>query len=557
MPINFPSSFPFKLPPILRLTVRSGAIGGLGLAGAIWILDGVTDALGDWIPAIVVGSGLAWGYLKLQAQAGSVAPLSHRPITVDTVKTAVADAAGMVNQLAQEVADQTIAGATNPATGQQLAKLRLQIHELLSGLDRQEIRFAVMGGQAVGKTCLKDLLEADWLGVLAAPGQSHQLLIEDTPALFRALPDGMAAEQQAWQLAKTADVVLFVTDGDLTQTQLQVIQRLTAAHRRTLVVFNKQDQYLPKEQVDVLAKIRDRLTGLIPAVDVIAVSTQPRPLKVRQLQADGSAQEWLEEPTRQITPLLDRLNHILLQEGQKLIWASSLGNAEALKAEAKVKLNSLRRERALPLIDRAQWLVAGTAFANPFPALDMLATAAINAQLVIDLGKLYQQEITIAQAKVIATTLAGLMLKLGVVEVATQAIGGILKTNAITYAAGGLAQGVSGAYLTRLAGFTLAEYFEAEPQSSRFKPDKLQQILASVFERNQRGQFLTMFVKQMVDRLIAEIPSLSTTTPVEPEATIADLPIAQAEPWHVSADLKAIRVESQPSEVMAEEMMSR
>jgi uncharacterized protein len=550
MPIDFQLPVNLKWP----MSLRSTAIAGLGLASSVWILDGVTEALGDWMPALVIGSGLTWGFLKIQGARSGNLDILPKSLTVDTVKTAVAEAEGIVNQLAQEVED--FAQDENPATGQQLAKLRLQIHELLTGLDRREIHFAIMGGQSVGKTSLKGLLDCDWLGGLAHPEQSHQIQVEDTPALFSAALDGMAAEQQAWQLAKTADVVMFVTDGDLTETQMQVLQRLRSAHRRTVVVFNKQDQYLPKEQLMILAKIRERVAGVIQPEDVIAIATQPRPIKVRQLQEDGSVNEWLEEPETQIKTLIDRLNNILLQEGQKLIWASSLGNAEALKSEAQVKLNSLRRERALPFIDRAQWLVAGAAFANPFPALDLLATAAINAQLVMELSKLYQRELTIEQAKFIATTLAGLMLKMGVVEVSTQAVSGVLKTNAVTYAAGGLVQGVSAAYLTRVAGITLAEYFEAESNLQRLKKDKLQQILASVFERNQRTAFLQMFVKQMLDRLLAEIPSLKSTvtTAVELEPAVVNLPSSQADPWHLSADLQAIRLEVEQE---AEELISR
>jgi hypothetical protein len=485
---------------MLKSLPRPWIIGGLGLVGSIWMLDQLTHILSDWLPALVIGSGLTWGYLKFNRLTTPLQPLSTRFITIDTVKGAVAEVEGMVNQLATEAADQT----------PDLAKLRLQIHEILNGLDRAEIRVAILGGQGVGKTTLSTLLAADWSADIA-PQQLHW---KDTPALFMA---GHSAEGQldrAWQLGKTADLVLFLTDGDLTDSQLQVLQQLQTLHRRMVLLFNKQDQYLPKEQTLILDQLRDRVSALIRPEDVVAIATQPRPIKVRQHQDDGTVKEWLEEPPPQIQPLTDRLTQILLQEGQKLVLASSLGYAQALKTEARSQLNAARRDRALPLIERTQWLVAGTAFATPFPAVDLLAAAAINGQMIVELGKLYQKPLAIDQAQTIAKALAGLMLKLGVVEAATQAIAALLKTNAITYAAGGLAQGVSGAYFTRLAGLTLIEYFETEAQPQRLQSDKLQTILQTVFQQNQRTAVLQLFVRQVVDKLIADTPSLPARQPL-------------------------------------------
>ncbi len=525
----------------MSIDLRPWIIGGLGLAGSIWLLDGITDFLGDWIPAIVIGSGLTWGYLKLKPLNPVVAPLSQRPITRDRVEVAVAAAAGIVNQLATAVTD---AGGN----AQDLSRLRLQIQDLLDGLDRDELRLAIMGGQGVGKTSLTGLLQPDWIAQIAQP---QQLQIKDTPALFSA--NGAVLDDRAWQLGRTADLVMFVTDGDLTESQMQVLQQLTALHKRTVLVFNKQDQYLPKEQTEILAKLRDRTQAIIRPEDVIAIATQPRPIKVRQHQADGSVKEWLEEPLTEIAPLTDRLTEILLKEGQKLVLASSLGNAEALKTEAQNQLNRMRRDRAMPLIERTQWLVAGTAFANPFPALDLLATAAINAQLVLDLSQLYQKKLTLEQAQVIAKALAALMLKLGVVEASTQAIGTLLKTNAITYAAGGLAQGVSGAYFSRLAGLTLIEYFETADQPQRATSNQLQGILQSVFQQNQRSTVLQQFVKQAVDRLIAEAPNLigrKVATPDAPAvadrrpATIQTIDLPPPEPLQAAAKRQPLRLDT-------------
>jgi hypothetical protein len=505
----------------MSINLRPWIIGGLGLAGSIWLLDGITDFLGDWLPAIVIGSGLTWAYVKFQGMPKVVQPMSTRPLTVETVKVAVAQATDIVNQLATEVEDLSIDGSA-----QNLAKLRLQIHSLLNGLDRDEICLAVMGGKGVGKSSLTQLLQRDWIAEV-----SQQLQIEDTPALFCAIGPEQKLEEHAWQRGKAADLVMFLTDGDLTDSQMQVLQRLTAAHRRTLLIFNKQDQYLPKEQATIIQQLRQRVADIIRPEDVIAIATQPRPIKVRQHQEDGSVKEWLEEPSTQITELTRRLTEILLKEGQKLILASSLGNAEALKTEARGQLNIIRRTRAMPLIERTQWLVAGTAFANPFPALDLLAAAAINGQLVLDLSQLYQKSLSVEQAQVIAKSLAGLMLKLGVVEASTQAIAAVLKTNAMTYAAGGFVQGVSGAYFSRLAGLTLIEYFESEGQPQRVPSDKLQSILQSVFQRNQRTTVMQLFVRQVIDRLTAETPTIAThTTASEKPSTTAATDTTPAPP---------------------------
>jgi hypothetical protein len=129
--------------------------------------------------------------------------------------------------------------------------------------------------------------------------------------------------------------------------------------------------------------------------------------------------------------------------------------------------------------------------------------------MVIDLGAMYQQKFSLQQAQTVAGTMGSLMLKLGLVELSTQTIGGILKGNAITFVAGGAVQGVSAAYLTRLAGMCLIEYFQAQEASITaeghpFNIDQLKETLQRVFQQNQRTVFLQSFVKQAVGRILPE-----------------------------------------------------
>jgi uncharacterized protein (DUF697 family) len=236
-------------------------------------------------------------------------------------------------------------------------------------------------------------------------------------------------------------------------------------------------------------------------------------VKVRQHQADASVQEWLEPQKPDLTALSDRLTQILAQEAQQLVWATTIRAAMILKAEVKSQLNKVRRDRALPIIEQYQWISAAAAFANPVPVLDLLATAAISSQLVIELGEIYQQKFSLQQAQTAAKTLGSLMLKLGLVELSTQTIGGILKSNAFTYVAGGAVQGVSAAYLTRLAGLSLIEYFQEQEQSETtatgqpFNFERIGQKLQKVFQQNQRTTFLQGFVKAVVARILPQSQS--------------------------------------------------
>lgn len=509
---------------VLRMSIswqRSLIFGGIGATLSLWILENLTHTLGDWLPAIVIGSGVAWVALKFQKD--DAPKIRVEPVSLNRVQNELAQAKGLLDLLSIETQDLTIDGSA-----QQLSDLRLQIYQITSDLNREEIRFAVMGGKAVGKTMLVNLLEYRW-----AKEVSQKLVVQDTPELFAATDSGIIAERDAWKLARSADVVLFVTNSDLTSTEFQAIQQITAVGKRLILIFNKQDQYLPETQQVILNHLRDRMSGILAPQDVIAIATNPKSLKIRQHQSDGTFKEWLEKPEPQILPLLERLNQILLQEGQQLVLTSSLSNVTAVQAEAKSALNRARRDRAMPRLDQAQWVVAGTTFANPFPALDLLATAAINGQMVMDLSNLYQRKFTLEQAKTVATTMASVMVKLGLVEVSTQAIASILKTNAITFVAGGLIQGVSAAYLTRMAGLTLIEYFEDEP-TGEIKQDVLQRIMQKVFEQNRRLPFLQMFVKQAVDQLVK--PTIASSPQVPPP--LDGLPVPQEEPLEIGAKLE-------------------
>lgn len=484
-------------------------VGGIGLSFGLWMLNLVQDSVaevGEWgILGTIAIATVIWLFGRKTSPKIEFSPVSL-PVNQEAVEQAIAQVETAIKQL-----------ETEAETQDTVTPLREQLAQLTPELDRKEIRLVVTGGKGFGKTTLRQLLESNWV---FQPQPS--LCFQETAALFVSTDTKAGEEGAAKEIALAdapilttafhSDLVLFVTAGDLTDSEFQVLKQLRAANLRTILVFNKQDQYLPTERATILQQLRQRVAEILVAEDVVSISASPAPVKVRQHQPDASVKEWLEPQPPALTSLGERLSKILTQEGQQLVWATTIRKAGLLKVEVKTALHQLKRDRALPVIEQSQWIAAAAAFANPVPVLDLLATAAVSTQLVAELGEIYQQKFSLQQAQAAAKTLGSLMLKLGLVELSTQTIGTILKSNTLTYLAGGAVQGVSAAYLTRLAGLSLIEYFQEQDTSGNkatgksFNLERLGQKLQQVFQQNQRNAFLQSFVKQAVGRLMPESP---------------------------------------------------
>jgi uncharacterized protein len=453
------------------LLQRPILVSGLGLTFSVWLLDQFVPVVPDfagtalWM-TIALGSGF-WVWQK-QSKKVTLKPLTFAAVDRPKAEKAIAAVEARINQLAQEISTEA----------EPVLSLRQQLAQIKSELDRTEIRTAIMGGKSVGKTTLATLLP------------------------------GVAIEtQDALEDVVGADLVMFLATGDLTDSEFQTVQSLMAQNHRVILALNKQDQHLAGDRPVILNQFLEKMQGILSADDIVAIATQPAPFKVRQYQPDGSVQERLEQPGADVAPLQERLS-ILAQQSQALIFATTYRQAQALNLKVQGEFNKVRRDRAQPIVEQYQWVAAAAAFANPVPSLDLLATAAINTQMVMDLGTVYQQKFSVDQAKTVTTILASQMMKLGLVELSTQAIAPLLKSNVLTYVAGGTLQGLSAAHLTQIAGWSLVEYFEEQVQSLEagaeiiFKRESLIQKLQAVFAENQRTAFLQTLVNQGVSRLM-------------------------------------------------------
>ena len=470
-------------------------VGGLGLSASLWLLNivghsPVGHALGDsssLLGLVAVGAGV-WLFNKARGSELTIEPpLAVGPVDRVAIESAFAKVEATLETLIAELPEETKTDRAQPIWSQ-IEEKRTAISSLLANLDREVLSFAVVGNKSVGKTTLISQLENGWQTEQTTVKEIIETNGED------ALP------------STDADLVLFVASGDLTHSELQQIHTLLRAGYRLQITLNKQDQLLPADRQSVLQQIQTRVEDL--GIGVSAIAANPAIIKVRKHQENGEVEELTEQPAPQLSKLTDRLSYLVAHETQQLVFTTTLRQAKLLQTEVQQLLNAQRKQRALPIVEQMQWIAAGSAFASPLPSLDLLASTAINGQLIVDLGKVYGQTFSLEQAKKAATTLAELLVKLGLVELSTQAFGSLLKTHAATYVAGGALQGVSAAYLTRTVGLSLIEFFEEQsllPEKERtFAFAEMGDRLQTLFKATKQGMGLQAFFQQALSHLPAK-----------------------------------------------------
>jgi small GTP-binding protein len=446
------------------------------------------------IVLLAVGTLWASRLLRLPASTG------HGPIQAPTdVLEAAAVQTDQAEGIIRHVANESAREELNKALG-----------ELRAGQRRREFHVVVFGTGSAGKTSLINALLGWDAGKTASTmgttqrGENHTysmagvdgtVFLTDTPGLSELGAAGSEREREARELAARADLLVFVLDHDLIRTEYEPLAALARLGKRSIVFFNKSDRFTEADSAAILAKLRERLRGIVPAADIVAGAAAPRPMPVRVQRGDGSSGTELEAQPPDLKALRDRIASILQKEGSTIRAGNLLLRAHMLSRKAQDQLAIERDEAAREVIEKFQWITAGTVFANPFPALELVANGAVQFQMISELAGVYGVQISTSHVRMIGGQMIQMLLKLGLVETATSLVAGIFKSSLVGYAAAGADQGVSMAYLTHVSGEAFAEYFQ---RGQTWGDGGMQAALVRQFDLTSRAEFLQEFAKQAV-----------------------------------------------------------
>ena len=329
-------------------------------------------------------------------------------------------------------------------TPQERAGLEAEIEQLetmLGNLDQRVVQIAVFGMVGRGKSSLlnallgqalfetgplhgvtrtssqaswaisEDVGDSDPCQVVTLPGlgESHVELI-DTPGLDEV--DGETRATLAAQVARHADLILFVVAGDITKVEHEALSQLREAGKPMLLVFNKIDQYPQADRMAIYQKIRDeRVRELLSPDEIVMAAASPLTAKAIR-RSDGSRGVQLSSSEPQVEELKLKILEILHREGKALIALNTMLYADNVNEQLVQRKLVIRDNSANQLIWRAVMTKAVAIALNPVTVVDILSGAVIDVALILALSKLYGIQMTQAGAvkllKNIALSMGGI-----------------------------------------------------------------------------------------------------------------------------------------------------
>ncbi len=221
---------------------------------------------------------------------------------------------------------------------------------------------------------------------LPAVAQSQVELI-DTPGLDEV--DGETRDILAQQVAKQADLILFVIAGDMTKIEHQALSQLREAGKPIILVFNKVDQYPEADRMAIYRKIRDeRVRELLSPNEIVMAAASPL-VKTAILRPDGSRGVQLCSGNAQVEELKLKIVEILHREGKALVALNSMLYADDINEQLVQRKLAIREQHANKLIWQAVMTKAVAIALNPVTMVDILSGVVIDLALILGLSQLY------------------------------------------------------------------------------------------------------------------------------------------------------------------------
>lgn len=369
------------------------------------------------------------------------------------------------------------------------------VEAMLDKLQHGHLHIAAFGRVSTGKSSLLNALIGEQkFTVSPLHGETKRASMQewseveaagvfliDTPGLDEA--GGEDRELLAKEVANRSDLVIFVLDGDITDSELQSLQTLLGQGRPVVVALNKSDLYAQDELEALLQSVRNKTEGKVQPGDVQAVAAQPRAQELVEIDEQGNETVSMRERSPDVEKLKVRLWDIFAAEGKTLAALNASLFASDLSDQVGKRILNARREIGDKLV-RTYCVAKGIAVAfNPVPVADLFAAAFIDVGMVVHLSRVYDLPLSrkeagslvgviVAEAAALMGTVWALHFVSSALKVATVGLSTVVTAGA---------QGAIAYYSTYVVGQITAKYLSMGKSWGEGGPKQVvQQILDSL-----------------------------------------------------------------------------
>ena len=301
-----------------------------------------------------------------------------------------------------------------------------QLNEMYDKISTGRVEITIFGEISTGKSAMINALigravaEVDvqggwtkqiwgtaWEGAgYRLPGmESSEIVLIDTPGINEV--GGADRAELAEVTARRSDLILFVTDSDLNETEYAALVELAAVQKPIIMVFNKIDLYPDEEKKVLTEMIQKRLDGLVPADHFVTTVADPREVEYVIEQPDGSEKVEWRKPEPEVEELKSMILETLEKEGLGLLAL----NAAMYAADKSDRISALRVSMRDTRADQVIWTMAATkavvVAANPLPIVDIFGGLAVDALMIVTLSKVYGLSFSMSQARGLAKAISG------------------------------------------------------------------------------------------------------------------------------------------------------
>ena len=383
--------------------------------------------------------------------------------------------------------------------------LNYEKNKLESQLRTGDYKVTLFGAGSSGKTSIARSLLKNIIGRTSAkmgttkqinsykiriPILKRNINIIDTPGLFEPSKIGEEREKETIIQASNSDLVLFVLEQDINKYENYLIEELLKIGKKIIIVLNKCDLRSSDENNLIIENIISITSARENNISVVQTIAIPHPIPNIKSDSLNLAPD--------VGSLFREIIETLDSNGEDLLAENILFRCNKLGKKSKNFIQEQRYLMSNKIINKYTWITGGVILVNPLPAVDFLATTSVNIQMILELSKVYEINLSKKDAIDLSKSLLTALAKLGILKGGIAVISPVLASSLTKIIISKSIQSITAGWLIRIVGLSLIEYFK---NGQNWGDGGIQEVVDKIYRISKREEILNNFVKEAIAKI--------------------------------------------------------